>query len=128
MLLQPLGHLSARVAAESILPHAKGRAHQRPPRRQTLPSLRLRLLRDQHPGLVERGRGEDAAGDRTVPGPQHIQPGFTTTAFSSPVLSGVELASLEGHSLTFWGATRLDAINAGRLPEVVPVILEGATK
>jgi hypothetical protein len=44
------------------------------------------------------------------------------------VLSGVELASLEGHSLTFWGATRLDAINAGRLPEVVPVILEGATK
>lgn len=43
------------------------------------------------------------------------------------VLDGREPAALEGRRVSFWGATRLDAASGGRLPEIVPVILEGDT-
>lgn len=45
----------------------------------------------------------------------------------SSVLGTVDAASLEGRHISFWGATRLDAASGERLPEVVPVILEGGT-
>lgn len=44
------------------------------------------------------------------------------------VLIGVDPASLEGRSIFFWGATKLDTTAEGRMPEVVPLILEGGTK
>lgn len=41
------------------------------------------------------------------------------------VVGGVDVASLGGRALSFWGAMKADGAGPARLPEVVPIILEG---
>ncbi len=41
------------------------------------------------------------------------------------VVGGLDVASLEGRALSFWGAMKADGAGPARLPEVVPIILEG---
>jgi predicted lipoprotein len=43
------------------------------------------------------------------------------------VLSGFDAATLERRTVSFWGAMKIDNAGGERLPEVVPVILEGGT-
>jgi predicted lipoprotein len=42
-------------------------------------------------------------------------------------LAAVDAATLTGRSITFWGAMRINGASGERLPEVVPVILQGGT-
>ena len=41
------------------------------------------------------------------------------------VLATVDVAALKGRPVTFWGAMKIDGAAGERLPEVVPVILQG---
>jgi len=41
------------------------------------------------------------------------------------VLAAIDTASLQGRPVSFWGAMKADGAGGDRLPEVVPVILQG---
>jgi predicted lipoprotein len=41
------------------------------------------------------------------------------------VLAAVDVATLKGRPISFWGAMKIDGAPGERLPEVVPVILQG---